>query len=120
MMDSYRRLHGYNINHHPKYTGPNIQTGIMLSAGATDFDSNLNKKGYSSTLLGASIDITIGNPGVSEVGMGMKNFGLGTNLDDGGIVGLSGHFGISFPPSFAYGSVTAPKNSEDDPCPKKK
>ena len=105
----------------PGSLGIPIQAGITFSAGATDFDSDFNKKGHSSTLLGASINVTIGDPGVAEVGIGMKNFGIGTNLDDGGIVGVTGHFGLSFPPSFGYGSVIDPsKNDEDDPCSQKK
>jgi len=54
----------------------------------------------------ASIDVTIGRKGLAEVGLGARNIGLGVELAEGGIQGVTIHIGISFPPSFGFGSVS--------------
>ena len=82
--------------------------GITLSALCHDFTLNSDEgfgKGYSSSLLGLSLDATFGEKGLAEVGVGARNMGFGVNINENEISGVSFHVGASFPPSYGYGSV---------------
>ncbi len=86
-----------------------VKIGVTTTRQMTDYDFFGNKKGFSSAFYGASIDFLVGEQGVAEVGVGNnRNLGVGVNLDTGGVVGGSLHIGLSFPPSFGYGSVSTP------------
>jgi len=82
--------------------------GILTRAYIYDSDRGFHK-GYTSALFGASLDVTLGNEGDFEFGIGWRRFGIGLNLEDTpsslSIRGVSGHFSFGFPPSLIYFSV---------------
>ena len=97
---------------HPSERGetPKATIGGSLTAGTfTESIDQTNGKtsSQSSQLAGASIDITLGDKGDIEAGIGARHTGIGLNFDsDGNVSGVSGHYGWSWPPSFTYGSVS--------------
>ncbi|WP_136799360.1 RHS repeat-associated core domain-containing protein [Desulfosediminicola ganghwensis] len=82
-------------------------TSIDQTSGMTD--------SHSTSHAGWSVDVTIGEKGTTEAGVGARHIGVGANFDkEGNLVGVSGHAGYSWPPSLVYGSVS----SEEEPSAK--
>jgi hypothetical protein len=89
-----------------------LQLKLSRTAALMDKSLSLNtggvRSGHSTGLIGLSVDVTVGKEGTYEAGFGLtRHLSAGLNFSDTGrLTGFSGHFGISFPPSFVYFSTT--------------